>query len=626
MRPNFLPLTVSAAIFALLVLGGCGGGGILPGKDVQLKPEDVTPYWINFSVMDFAVKGNLVYIAAGGNGLLIFDYRDRLNPQFVGGLETEDSYFNEITVEGNYAYAIDNYDALYIIDISFPVSPKMVGTVGIEFSAYYICVSGGYVYLTDSGPEYHIIDVDPLESAHVVGNIETEHNLGKIIIMGSIACIAGYTEGLHIADISDPESPRLIRTVATPYQVYNFAIQGDYAFVADARDGLTIIDISSPSTAHIVKTVQIEVGITHVDVQDGYLYGARCRAFYVLDVDPIEDTHVVKGMEINACPDNIQTSGDRVFAILPKGWESTADCGYYALASADIRNPGAPSGFRELPSMMKVMDAEVYGRHLFTLSGDGMQIVDISQPEAPQIVKSFEVLDPTCIAAEGGYAFVSSRENGLFILDVDPVETAHICGTLSTVYCEDMVIADGLLYALGGLFKIVDITPPTSPEIIGEVELDYVIQGLAVSQGYAYVSGYTTGVNIYDVDPPDEVHPVKVVDLPDHLFGICVNEGYAYVANGHLGVAIVDVAPIETSDWIASIAIMGWVQDIEVRDDFAYTACYEGGLQIFDVSDPASPAIANVCDTPNKAYAVEVSGNYAFIADYLGGLRIIRLW
>ena len=63
----------------------------------------------------------------------------------VGSISTR-GYARDVAVSGCYAYIADAWSGLYVIDISTPASPVMVGSVEME-SANGVVVVGGYVYV-----------------------------------------------------------------------------------------------------------------------------------------------------------------------------------------------------------------------------------------------------------------------------------------------------------------------------------------------------------------------------------------------------------------------------------------------------------------------------------------------
>jgi hypothetical protein len=55
---------------------------------------------------------------------------------------------NGVAVSGDVAYVTMGSAGLYVIDISIPYAPRMIGSLkSSEFGAYHVAVSGDYLYI-----------------------------------------------------------------------------------------------------------------------------------------------------------------------------------------------------------------------------------------------------------------------------------------------------------------------------------------------------------------------------------------------------------------------------------------------------------------------------------------------
>jgi hypothetical protein len=128
---------------------------------------------------------------------------------------------------------------------------------------------------------------------------------------------------------------------------------------------------------------------------------------------------------------------------------------------------------------------------------------------------------------------------------------------------------------------VIDISEPTSPQIVGSVDTPGYAHSVVVSGIYAYVADEFVGLQVIDISEPTSPQIVGSVDTPDDAWGIAVSGSHAYVA-----------------------------------DEFA-------GLQVIDITEPTSPQIIGSVDTPSWACGVDVSGNYTYVADGESGLQIL---
>jgi hypothetical protein len=100
------------------------------------------------------VSGNFVYSADSfyRPGLTVVDITDPLNPFIVGawGNEYLGVYYSchDVHVQGNYAY-VACIDSIYVIDISVPHNPILLGSSQTPGKAQGLYVQGDYVYVAD---------------------------------------------------------------------------------------------------------------------------------------------------------------------------------------------------------------------------------------------------------------------------------------------------------------------------------------------------------------------------------------------------------------------------------------------------------------------------------------------
>lgn len=223
-------------------------------------------------------------------------------------IELEGNYPVEgrvIEVSDNYAYILG--DKLYVIDISTPSRPMMVGQC--EVSGEDIAISGSYAYVI--GDKLHNIGItyDPGDGMHVIA-IRDPYNpvkLGHCNISGRCIAVSGnhayigtgsymYDEhsripGLGVVDISDPYNLIEIHARKGEYEeriaASEIVASGDYIYVADESiDGLVIIDVSDPANPIKISKIH-EIGYANdVAVSGQYAYRVG-GGLYVVDVsDP----------------------------------------------------------------------------------------------------------------------------------------------------------------------------------------------------------------------------------------------------------------------------------------------------------------------------------------------------
>ena len=333
----------------------------------------------------------------------------------------------------------------------------------------------------------------------------------------------------------------------------------------------------------------------------------------------------------------------------------------YGLQVVDITDRIHPRTIAALPAVGQAYDVKVRGQYAY-VAGNGLLVVDISQPESPQIVGSVGVGDPRCLALSGQYAFVTNWGSGLAVVDIGNPQAPVVVGAVDTGYCWGVSAAGGIAcvangnlaivdvsdpkhcqiigaletpgfaltvtisgsYALafdendhgGGALLVVDISTPQAPWIVSSLDFDGWARGIVVGGEHAYIT--SGGLAVVDIADPG--HPVVVGRaFGGHAVVVALADEYAYVADGNGSIHVIDATSPESPPTVGSVATEYFPIGVAVADDHAYVAearfawPHSGQLEIFDVADPAHPQLTGSVSMPEWAFDVAVEGDYAYV-------------
>jgi hypothetical protein len=115
-------------------------------------------------VRDIDLKDGFVYIASGGNGLVIIDIIDKAAPEPTSAMDMP--MISGVSIRGNTAYSI-GLD-FKVIDVSDKLNPHILGTCGIPGTGYDIYADESYAYIIngnsysgeDGAAIFQIIDIE----------------------------------------------------------------------------------------------------------------------------------------------------------------------------------------------------------------------------------------------------------------------------------------------------------------------------------------------------------------------------------------------------------------------------------------------------------------------------------
>jgi len=169
-------------------------------------------------------------------------------------------------------------------------------------------------------------------------------------------------------------------------------------------------------------------------------------------------------------------------------------------------------------------------------------------------------------------AFITAREDGLWIFDVSNTEPKLLCHYQTVEYATGIALYGNLAFISCRQYgvQIIDISDPKEPKHISIVRVGEV-QSATVSDNILYCGVWgTKEVVIVDVSEPQYPRVLTKIPLQGRGDGVCVRGNILYAATGQHGRGIVN---------------------LHDKDDPAYGM--GNGLEVFDVSDPSAPKRIN---------------------------------
>ncbi len=477
-------------------------------------------------------KDKYVFIVKASGSLLILDVNNPSSPSETGYFSANGGYsVGGVYVSGNYAYVAEGEKGLIIVDVSNPSEPVKIGSFySQDFDVKDVFVKDNYAYLANDY-EIIILDISNPTLPNKISNYGNFQNLKGIYVSGDYAYV-GSDEYFLVLDISNPSAPQLKGYLETKPFVWDISVNGNYAYIAYSAGGLGIINISNSTSP--IETSSIEGGDYAMDVcvSDNYAYVADRRAgLRILDISNPNNPSQVGFSFTDDEAHGIHVSGNYAYI---------ADT-YHGLKIFDISNPMSPfevgtlnTGYSDSQSAELVFVKDNYA--YISDEYNGFIIADVSNPSSPSIIWSSGSVNPTGIFVKENYAYLS-QESGLSIWDVsNPSETFKVSSlNLNSLYSGGVYVSGNYAYLANSGLYIVDISSPASP-----IKIDFIPDGamdVFVKGKYAYVTEENE-MQILDVSNPTSPNVVGVFNLNSSMSNIFVSENKIYVASGTAGVYI----------------------------------------------------------------------------------------
>ncbi len=457
-------------------------GGGLDVFDVGAVPNVVPLSTALGTIRDVvAIVGDLLYVGtdrtqAGGGDTAefrIYDLAaDPFNPPLLGSVDSAadlGNFTDAIDVEGDSAVWIvrneDNDNILYVVDVSDPATPLIVGSHndGHDSQLADVVLSGGLAYVADAafsprdwadtkGLAVFDVATNPANPT-LISTFKTHGNVQGVEVVGNRAYLHDDGEGIIILDITDPANPVRLGNYHSPSTLRQMKKVGSLLYVADAWNGFTVLDVSDATAPQVVSVYLAEreddlgVDAMGIDVQDDLVYlGAGHLGLEVVDVSDPGSPALVG-----------------VFRI------PSADPACSTFAAVTVWGDGpcyASIGFEE---------------HFCVAVGGVFLNVDVTDPQDMFEAGRFAHGPPRASTIElngQGIAFLGRAhliyEGGPLTFDVSDPELPDLILSGGIQSVADVALDGNILYLasddddLGGLY-IQDVTNPASPQLLNYI-------------------------------------------------------------------------------------------------------------------------------------------------------------
>ena len=398
--------------------------------------------------------------------------------------------------------------------------------------------------------------------------------------------------------------------------------------------------VSSPAWAQCVEygeyihwdnTLDIPGATREVDIVGPYAYILTQGTvnLWVVDIDLTHGSYldIVGGLSLGTVMGGECMAVSDTRACIAK-WDY---CVGGELDVLDVSNPHAPQLLGSVNVLGNVHAVAISGDYAYMTEGclyQGLQVVDISVPGSPQIVASVPTAPAEAkgVAISGQYAYVTTRDwnypgsGSLLIIDIaDPGHPQLVSSLVMPGYGAGALAVNGkyAYVAANGLY-VVDISNPQNPKVLSCVVSGISIDWLLVDGNYLYFRG--PGCQVADISNPESPVILGGLEL-ENAFDAAVSHSRVYVADDDL--QVIDVSHPHDPPIVGGVGLPGSSFDVAVNGTFAYIAAGGSGLQVVDAAVPQNPVIAGGMDTPGNALGIAFFESRAYIADGGAGLQVI---
>ena len=271
----------------------------------------------------------------------------------------------------------------------------------------------------------------------------------------------------------------------------------------------------------------------------------------------------------------------------------------------------------------------INGSTAFVATGEGLNIVDISNPASPRLLSALAIGVVYGLAVSGNTAFLATG-NILQLIDVSNLHDPKVMFSFpvccpGTAY--DVAVNESTAFiAADNWLQIVDVTNTSSPRLIssfyagsGNVQL------VAISGSTVFIGDSNQArlqlVDVSDLNSPHLLSILPGLGTPAELtvFGNTV-----FFAGYSAGLQIINVSNLSNPVLLSSFSegLSGRITRVTVKDNTAFACDFTDGLKVIDLSNLSDPYLLSSLTPVVGGIGIAVSDNMVFIMDEIG-LRII---
>lgn len=419
--------------------------------------------------------------------------------QLLGRYESKITY-EEIELYGDYGYISADAGDILIFDLDDPSLPVLVGTIANSENQSVLCIDGTRLYTREYGVAVSVYDIaDPLNPVFIEA-----HTISTGLLLGSIRQNRAYlfddnTRTLSVHDLSDGQGGEVLGSLYIEARARSMMIEGSLAYIM--ASGIMVVDVSNPSGMQILSYDTANRALDFVAISGQYLY-CDYLDFSVLDISDPQNIERVGTPIQPVISRNAAVYGDRLFGL-------TGDAG---LIEYDISDASRPRINGLYPQMPRVEDYGIDQNHIYCVGSEGLMVLDSTRPTSPYLdiqsdlekaLDSEKVGNEYWVAATEGVAVYA-------VVNESDLELLRIYDRFTDVH--SVIVDKNLAYLFESTtgLRVLDVTDPQSPELIGQYTLLEPVSYLAM-QGDRLVVQWSYDKHIVEIlDVSSPTHPRRM--------------------------------------------------------------------------------------------------------------------
>lgn len=176
---------------------------------------------------------------------------------------------SSIYVKSNFAYVVNQTETrMRIYDLFVPESPRLMGSVVLDFVPVDVVTDGTRAYVSNYGSgKIQVIDVLNKSSPVVTGSVIGANNPTSLyLVFPHLYSLSATSNVLQVFDVIDPVNPRLVSTTATGLNPRKIRVVDGFAYVLNADSNtlqvFNVLNKTAPLSVFVIATDSSPYGLT----------------------------------------------------------------------------------------------------------------------------------------------------------------------------------------------------------------------------------------------------------------------------------------------------------------------------------------------------------------------------
>ena len=413
---------------------------------------------------------------------------------------------------------------------------------------------------------------------------------------------------------------------------------------SSGEDELWIYDISTPTSPSFQYSTNVSADLNDLAMNATHVFAATDNNGQEIYAFQLSDGAQIDSLDLSGNDDanSLELVGNNLYVARDDG--ST-----YDFQVVDVTTPSSMSENTSL--RLEVGDDvndvdidadEAYAALATDNNSEEVWVVDLSTFTQEQAIDATGNENGTAIEIFAGYIYLGSTANSEDLMIINVASNGWSSPTLtgssdltgnhnafniyvSGNYAHVVRDANGTYSE----YYIYDISTPSSPTYIADVEIGADVNDIVVSGNYAYLAtdDNSRELDIWDISTISSPTRIGSVDAPgnENAETVVLNGTTAYIGRvSSSNDEFIAIHTLNPGGWSypEELATMddsdGSDNALEIytSGDYAYVVTQNGGdeLFIFDVSTPGSPSLTGTFNVGSQVRDVYVSGDYAYLA------------